>query len=680
MRLVLPSLLAPLIFLAPPVRAGNSASVASLDARATAECAGLRLFLEGDDDHDATATVAYRPSGGAWQPAQPLLRLDANATGNLLAGSVFRLEEATDYEFRVTFSDPDGGSDVRTVEARTRAAPRDPVQPRTRYVVPGSGGGSGTASDPFRGFAAANAAAVPGDVFIVRAGTYTGTAILDHSGTEENPIVWRGEDPSAVILDGQLSVYPLLDLPAVRHVHVEGMTLQNPRRYAVRATATEGLVLRGCTIRVPDVAGQEMGGICLLGAGHSDAWISDNRVFGPIVWEDGRGDDDSYAIRLQGRGHVLRNNEIRDWWDGTNVGVDDPSVETSDCDVSHNEIHNCIDDGIETDGSFHNIRVFENRITNVLCGLSAQPVYGGPVYMVRNVVYDWQLKPLKFHLDPSGLIVVNNTFVGADPRGWGGGEWCNTLVENNLFLGGSQGGQTGQPICLDTAGDRARMNNNGWRQVDPQRFAYWNGSFYPTLQEFRDATGLETSARLVDLDVFVDAEEPPLGSYMGQDGFIPPYDPGSQDLRLTQGCAAVDAGIYFANLGGTYTGSAPDLGAYETGQQVPLYGPRPEAPAVVAASVARSRPFLHPALPNPFHAETVIRFDLPAEDRVHLAIVDAVGRRVRVLLDEACGAGTRTVAWDGRDEQGRAVAPGFYFARVDADRAGIVTRKILKIR
>jgi hypothetical protein len=43
-------------------------------------------------------------------------------------------------------------------------------------------------------------------------------------------------------------------------------------------------------------------------------------------------------------------------------------------------------------------------------------------------------------------------------------------------------------------------------------------------------------------------------------------------LRST--CNAVDAGIAIPNIGGTYSGSAPDIGAYELGAAPPHYGVR----------------------------------------------------------------------------------------------------------
>lgn len=47
-------------------------------------------------------------------------------------------------------------------------------------------------------------------------------------------------------------------------------------------------------------------------------------------------------------------------------------------------------------------------------------------------------------------------------------------------------------------------------------------------------------------------------------------------------------------------------------------------------------------------------------------VFDVAGRRVRSLLSGAVPAGLQTVAWDGRDARGRAVAAGTYFLRLRA--------------
>ena len=70
--------------------------------------------------------------------------------------------------------------------------------------------------------------------------------------------------------------------------------------------------------------------------------------------------------------------------------------------------------------------------------------------------------------------------------------------------------------------------------------------------------------------------------------------------------------------------------------------------------------------PNPFRTTTVVRFDLPARSNVSLVVFDLTGRRVRTLASGVLEAGTHSLEWDHRDDQGRAVHPGLYASRLIA--------------
>jgi hypothetical protein len=52
------------------------------------------------------------------------------------------------------------------------------------------------------------------------------------------------------------------------------------------------------------------------------------------------------------------------------------------------------------------------------------------------------------------------------------------------------------------------------------------------------------------------------------------FYPKDFDLSLKPDSAAVDAGTVIPNVNDDYTGQAPDLGAYEVGKPLPVYGPR----------------------------------------------------------------------------------------------------------
>jgi len=87
----------------------------------------------------------------------------------------------------------------------------------------------------------------------------------------------------------------------------------------------------------------------------------------------------------------------------------------------------------------------------------------------------------------------------------------------------------------------------------------------------------------------------------------------------------------------------------------------------VDGPVSVGRHELQTPVPNPFNPQTSIRFDLAAETRVRVEVIDIRGRLVRRLLDETRPAGSHEFVWKGRADDGSAVASGVYFLRLSAD-------------
>lgn len=82
-------------------------------------------------------------------------------------------------------------------------------------------------------------------------------------------------------------------------------------------------------------------------------------------------------------------------------------------------------------------------------------------------------------------------------------------------------------------------------------------------------------------------------------------------------------------------------------------------------------------VPNPFNPSTELRAELVAPGPVALVIHDAAGRIVRRLFDGRLTAGQHRLRWDGRDDAGRAVASGTYFARLRTARDAVAARLVL---
>ncbi len=76
---------------------------------------------------------------------------------------------------------------------------------------------------------------------------------------------------------------------------------------------------------------------------------------------------------------------------------------------------------------------------------------------------------------------------------------------------------------------------------------------------------------------------------------------------------------------------------------------------------------------NPFRNGAELVLSLPDRAQVRLLVYDVTGRVVRVLEDQEMAAGTHSVHWDGRDDQGRMRSSGIYLARLET---GAETRTV----
>ncbi|MBM3476219.1 MAG: hypothetical protein FJX75_23350 [Armatimonadetes bacterium] len=535
---------------------------------------GAYWIVRGDENRNARVAVRYREAGGDWKPGPPLFRVEKGAhkddkgqstltvpdDGWLFAGSVLLLKPDTEYELELSLSDPDGGAAQRALKARTNAEPTAPADMRVRHVTPGNGGGSGTEADPFRGLAAAQATAEPGDLFIVHAGVYEGTFTVDRSGEPGKPIIWRGEGEA--ILDGQGAgaARPgrVVSASNVHDVWFEDLTLRNGD-YGLVGHNSARIVVRRCHIQ-----GVDYGLTCTNNSegGVRGFFISDNLIEGPSTWPRTQGIENARGIQMTGSGHDVCYNRIRGFADAIDTF---PSVRCAGIDFHHNDISEMTDDGIEMDYSERNTRCFLNRLTNVFQGISEQPIYGGPVYIFRNVLYNVQEETFKLHNSPSGALVFHNTSVksGMPLVLYTNEPVRNCVLRNNLFIGtgGNYAFESTAPM-VDCDFDYDGFGGGPWGM-----FLKWNGTRYGTFDEMRQTAPVYRHAVLVDpATVFASGVRPP-ETFERQ-------VPEPPDLRLAPGTTAIDAGESLPGVNDGFAGAAPDLGAYELGAELPHYGPR----------------------------------------------------------------------------------------------------------
>jgi hypothetical protein len=105
-------------------------------------------------------------------------------------------------------------------------------------------------------------------------------------------------------------------------------------------------------------------------------------------------------------------------------------------------------------------------------------------------------------------------------------------------------------------------------------------------------------------------------------------------------------------------------------------GFKPVTPTAQPANFSWSLAQNHP---NPFNPETDIRYSLAKEAQVSLTIYNLLGQKIRELVNASQPDGIYTAHWDGKDEVGRSMGSGIYFARLVAGEF-VETKRMLLVK
>jgi hypothetical protein len=536
--------------------------------RPTLTAIGVKLPIAGEVGERAAVTVRYREAGGGggWRPALPLLRVHPEVVVGLevephFGGTIFDLKPGARYEIALHAVDPDGKVDQElTLEAATRAVPRDPVAPHEKPV------------SNAQELTAALSGAHAGDVIRLADSVYSGQFRIAAAGTPDNPVVIRGTSQEKTILDGQgCTGCNVLEVSGGGFVHIERMTVRNAERAIRFQTAgAEGNVVRRVHVRDTTMA---------IAGNHNqkDFYICDNTLEGRLRWpqpynvDNGAHSDDD-GIQVVGFGHVVCHNQISGYGDAMKIA----QIGARGVDFYGNDILYSYDNGIELDEGAGNVRCFRNRFYNAYSPLSVQPIFGGPAYLIRNVVVNALDEQMKFHglgstppQEPSGILAFHNTFVSAKLA-------LNLqtpamshyfVIANNLFIG-PKGPGLKKVVNWEGPFQTGVFDYNGYF---PDGIFDFN-RFHARVKQFpamavMQGYGLETHGLTLTAPIFQN------GFLLDENsrGFVQPVD-----LTLAANSGALDRGVYLPNINDGFTGAAPDLGALERGCPAPLYGPRPE--------------------------------------------------------------------------------------------------------
>jgi len=552
-RAITISLLAIAVVQTAPAVAGNALIPDATRADATFEHLGVLWWIDGDDDLDSSMTLDFRVLGAtSWRQGAPAVRAYPTLIVNGLplglnywAASALFLVPGQTYELRLP-SVYDGNH---------------------RYVAPGSGGGDGSPGNPFLGLQAAADDAHAGDVFHVNPGTYAPFQVL-RSGFSGQPIVFSGSQDGVVLVDGGSTDRGIITLgewnQTIAHVVIEGLTLDNGH-WGIDAQHSSDIAIRHNTISDVDYGVVNRRGDAL----EARQTVCDNIIVGRVPWP-GVGIPSERGIDLRGDGNVVCHNRVR--YFGDCVSVQPSTGPSFGNDLYGNDASFCVDDGIEIDYNQANVRVWRNRVMNARMGVSVQPIRGGPAYIFRNELFNLESVPIKMHNQTTGFLVVHNT--GAkhgDGHGDNGAMWRNAIFRNNLFLG------TRYAFEFTTVADEGfrDLDYGAWGTTGDTPHFKWDNMRYDRLVDLQ-AIGVETHGVEAAFSDLIDATLPP--------SWDQEATPGSRDLRLLTGVPEVDSGVDLANLSDAFTiVGLPDMGAFELGQPLPHYGPRPGWPELVFA-------------------------------------------------------------------------------------------------
>jgi hypothetical protein len=83
--------------------------------------------------------------------------------------------------------------------------------------------------------------------------------------------------------------------------------------------------------------------------------------------------------------------------------------------------------------------------------------------------------------------------------------------------------------------------------------------------------------------------------------------------------------------------------------------------------------------PNPFNPVTTIDFSIPNSAKISLVVYNALGQKVRTLIDGSVQAGAHSVQWNGRNDLGQMLSSGIYFYTLTSD-ANTMTKKMVLVK
>ncbi len=290
----------------------------------------------------------------------------------------------------------------------------------------------------------------------------------------------------------------------------------------------------------------------------NDTRVEYNEIYDPPVdkwpWKAVKATSmEGTAIIVRGHvGAIVRGNELHNYFNGIYTGssaaLENPDV-AFDADIYNNHIHHISDDALEPEGACINHRFRNNTIDTTLVGVSLAPVTQGPAWVLRSLITNYTGSSFKWDLKSDGVVLIYHNTSWTNAKNLNAMSMLrpvyNSIMRNNIFQG--NGFAFEEPF---TGSDGHDWDNDNWyttRGTASPRFK-WENKSYKTIKDLCSATNLECNGY----------ESPP--------GFV---NPNNGNFSLLPGSPNVDRGILLPGINDHFAGNAPDVGAYESGFDLP---------------------------------------------------------------------------------------------------------------
>ena len=553
--------------LAQPVVPGN------VELSSTFEAISVRARFSGDANANAAASVKFRRRGEpAWHDAYPPM-IDRRATiggaVNLYAfearGSIVGLVANTPYEVQVTWTDADGVSGAQPGVATVA----------TLSYTPPTGGSPITVTDD-ASLALALDSVHPGQTIQLGRGIYKAFTIT-RSGNAAAWITIEGAVGGGSVVSGigvSQNVRVNADFVVVQRLTLSasdfnGIVIARDRHHVFIQDNTLQNVSAQCAAGPTTTHYSDTG--ILIGNNTSNIYVLRNAVHSPALNNPACTQKTPWHGPGEGIGWtnvttlVIKGNTVTDAF--RDAIAADSETKGVNVDVTGNTVSGFVDDGIESKGANVNTRLWGNTIIadkadTCIAGNTNSPTLPyGPLYIFRNTCRVTTTNPsgtTAYKIYPGApMYLFHNSLDSslANPR-WDcfvmGGDGPFVVLNNISVSSGSMVGR-GKSTAATFDYNLGVVTTNA-------PYAYrWNGTTeYNTFAEFRSGTGQEAHG-LSAPPLFVDAS-----------------------LRIGPRSPAVDRGVILPNFNTLdsawpYSGSAPDIGAFEVPAPAVRTSRRPEA-------------------------------------------------------------------------------------------------------